>query len=249
MVNLAQICRAEVALYSALADVVERPWGLLFYNTDNPSHYDANHAMILDWESDLAAIADEVSAFYRGKGLVPRFYGTFGADEVTRLAPILLPRGFHFVQEPLHFLVHRNSSQVQPNPEIAIRRVPALEPTVAELIQAEEPQEWVIKGLKRALRSSYVHLLVGYLGETAVSMALLVLMPGASTVNEVRTHPAHRGRGYARTLMHHLVAYHGRLSPNLLYLFASNPTAIRVYQDVGFVVEETALDCWMAYQP
>lgn len=249
MVHLAQICRAEVALYGALADVEERPWGFLFYNTDNPSHYDANHAMILDWKSDLGAIADEVSAFYRAKGLVPRFYGTFGPDEMARLAPILLPRGFQFVQEPLHLLVHRSPSRVQPNPELLIRRMPALEPTVVELIQSEEPQEWAVKGIERAIRSSYVHLLVGYLGEVAVTMALLVIMSGASTVNEVRTHPAHRGRGYARTLMHHLVAYHRRLSPNLLYLFANNPTAIRVYQDVGFVVEETALDCWMAYQP
>ncbi len=249
MIDMARIFRAEVALYSALADVEERPWGFLFYNTDNPSHYDANHAMILDWGGDLEAIADEVSAFYRGKGLVPRFYGTFGADEVARLGPILLQRGFQFVHEPIQLLIQRNPSRVQPNPELAIRRVTRMEPAIVELVQAEEPDEWAVKGIARALRSPNVHLLVGYLGEVAVTMALLVLMSGASTVNEVRTHPAHRGRGYARTLMHHLVAYHRSLSPNLLYLLANNPTAIRVYQDAGFTVEGPVLDCWMAYQP
>ena len=82
-------------------------------------------------------------------------------------------------------------------------------------------------------------------------------MEGLSRVDDVLTDPAHRGRGYAREVMRSLVDYHRRISNNILYLYADNPTAIRVYNDVGFAEcfpaaasgDDVQVHGWMAYLP
>ena len=81
-----------------------------------------------------------------------------------------------------------------------------------------------------------------------VTMASINLMEGASRVDDVCTHVAHRGKGYCRTLIHALLAYYDALSTQPLYLWAENPTAIRIYQEAGFVEQRPDADSWYAWK-
>jgi predicted GNAT family acetyltransferase len=78
-------------------------------------------------------------------------------------------------------------------------------------------------------------------------MASLRVMDGFSRVDDVRTHTAFRGRLFATELMKHLAAYHARISDNRLYLWATNPVAIRMYRNVGFGEFRTDRPIWSAY--
>ncbi len=70
----------------------------------------------------------------------------------------------------------------------------------------------------------------------------------ASRVDTVGTHEAFRGRGFARAVIHELVAYHRRKIGGGLYLGAENPTAIRIYEEAGFGRIDADLACWSAWQ-
>jgi len=82
-----------------------------------------------------------------------------------------------------------------------------------------------------------------------VSMASLKHREGIGRVDDVITDPAHRGHGYARAVMHHLVRLHRERCSGLLYLWAENPAAIRAYLDVGFVECGPAPPSWSAWLP
>jgi len=49
--------------------------------------------------------------------------------------------------------------------------------------------------------------------------------------------------------MGYLVGYYAGISPNPLCLWASNPTAIRIYEEAGLVEQKDSLRNWSAYLP
>lgn len=48
--------------------------GVLFYNEDNPTYYDANHAHIWRKISNPDEVLSKIKDFYQSKSLVPRLY-------------------------------------------------------------------------------------------------------------------------------------------------------------------------------
>ena len=64
-------------------------------------------------------------------------------------------------------------------------------------------------------------------------------VPGYREVSAVCTHPAHLGRGYATTLIQHLLRRHATAGlHSFLQLAAGNGRALGVYQRLGFRVTE-----------
>lgn len=112
-----------------------------------------------------------------------------------------------------------------------------------------EEGDWTVKVLQKQIKNDNFHLLAGYARDTAVTMVALQLMDGYSRVDHMITHSEHRCRGYARAIIEYLVDYHRSLSDNYLYLYASNPVAIRMYREAGFVEIEDRLESWFAWLP
>ena len=60
-------------------------------------------------------------------------------------------------------------------------------------------------------------------------------LPGFRELSAVCTHPAHRGRGYAATLMGCLAREHAAAGVrSILHVGAANASAIRLYEQLGF---------------
>ncbi|TDX46350.1 GNAT family N-acetyltransferase [Orenia marismortui] len=83
------------AYLETFAAKLERPWGILFYNTDNPTYYDANHAYIRRVPADIDRVVDEVIEFYKSKEIIPRFY-IYNLEKQSCLQETLEKRGFSF---------------------------------------------------------------------------------------------------------------------------------------------------------
>lgn len=117
------------------------------------------------------------------------------------------------------------------------------------MILSENEGDWSVKVLERYVLLDNFHLLVGYLGNKPVTMASVNLMDnGLSRVDDVLTHRDYRGKGYGRALIHYLVNYHSIISSNSLYLYASNPVALKIYRQVGFVDFQEKLATWYAWK-
>ncbi|MDR7317823.1 hypothetical protein [Brevibacillus nitrificans] len=62
--------QTDVAYKRAFSYHAKRSWGYLFWNEENPGHYDANHAHVSIAVTDLqqaAEIADEIIPFFEEK--------------------------------------------------------------------------------------------------------------------------------------------------------------------------------------
>jgi GNAT superfamily N-acetyltransferase len=252
MIDLELLRRLETTCYADLADVERRPYGLLYHCADNPLSHDANHGVILDLDIDLEAATADVTAFYEGRGLEPRLYPSFTAGEVTRLRPVLERCGYAF-REEIHrlFVLRPDVPAPVPPPGVPldVRRVRALSAGVRALIHSDGPAPWTERAMRRHLGVEGFHLLVGLAHGAPVTMAAIKVMDGLSRVDDVLTHPLHRRRGYARALMATLVAYYREVANQPLYLYAENPVAIRIYEEVGLVEEPLPVDQWTAWKP
>ncbi|HEX3663460.1 MAG TPA: GNAT family N-acetyltransferase [Acidobacteriaceae bacterium] len=117
-------------------------------------------------------------------------------------------------------------------PGVELRRLTASDaPAMVELAHLTEPGPFQLRTLE--LGTFYGVLQSGRL----LAMAGKRLhVPGAIEVSGVCTHPDARGRGYARHLMSRVmeeILQAGRMP--FLHALASNESAIRIYQSLGFV--------------
>ena len=130
-----------------------------------------------------------------------------------------------------------------------VRRAREMNQGLIDLINSDGKAPWTVGVLRRHLLSPGFYLFVGYVNDTPVAMASLTPLSEGTALSDVITHQAHRGKGYARTLLHQVVAHHRRTSRNMLYLFASDPVAIHIYEQLGFVEQENSPLMWSAFLP
>ena len=105
-----------------------------------------------------------------------------------------------------------------------------------------------MKIVRRRLQSPVYHLLVGFLQDHPVTMGSLESTGELSRVDDILTHVPCRRRGYARTLLHHLVCYHRQILANTLCLYTDNRTAARIYQEAGFDKLNLGLESWSVWR-
>ena len=82
-------------------------------------------------------------------------------------------------------------------------------------------------------------------GELIAMAGERMALPGHREISGVCTHPAHTGRGYAASLIAHLMRRHASLGLiSFLHVGVSNTRALALYQRLGFaLVNEICLYC------
>ena len=240
------IIQAEIVFPCRFANMEERDYGLLYHTAEIPDSHDGNHARILHPRDTAAAIAD-VQDFYRRKGLEPRVYhlSQQGGGDGLRLA--LLGADFQVADQANQFYVHHRASRITPSTELIIRRVQSPLPELLAMIEHSDGRR-AMNVVHRSLACSSFHLLVGFLNGEPVTMGAVERVGPVARVDSVLTHKAHRGKGYARSLIHELVRYHSRVLGGTLCLYTDNPTAARIYEEAGFEKLDVPLECWSAWE-
>ncbi len=248
MILLDKLIEYETNFPQSFASVCEKPYGRLFYNTDNPQSHDSNHAVFLNLNADPEQSLEELIMFYRIKSLIPRVYPAYQPLERKRLIPYLSKRGFEIKYSADRLYVQDTPSCIVPVQELKVERVQTMSDQVSEIIRNDDGGDWNVTVMRKQLETDRFHLLVGYAGGEPVCLGALHLMDGLSRLDDVLTHKEHRGRGYGRALVQAILEYHNRVSTqNGIYLWASNPTAIRIYGEAGFVAVQSGLEPWNAW--
>ncbi len=247
MISIEDIIHFENNFARSFAEVEERDYGLLFHNRENLASHDSNHALILNLEVDLDAAIADVSAFYRGLGVEPRVNHGFLSNGSEALRAKLLEKGFQSEAFEDDYYVCSQESVIRPVDNLELRRVHELDDAILGVLDPDD--EWTPGVLKRQISRSDYHLMVGYASDQPVTLAELDIAERVSRVDGVLTNSAHRGHGYGRALMHGLVDYHRRVSSNALYLYANNPTALKIYHEAGFRKLDWKPHKWRAWLP
>lgn len=246
--ELQKVIDFEINLPTKFTDVVEKSYGKLFFNINNPSSHDSNHAVITDLNCNLDEVISDIESFYRRQGLTPRIYPAFLQGEEAILKPFLEKHGFIYNQYHNVYLFLNGESELIPNNDLKIKRLFEINDGIIEIIRSEDKGDWVVNVLKRNIQAKNFHFLAGSVNGKEVAMASLNLTDDLSRLDDVITHKNYRGKGYCSALIHYLVNYQRHLSGNILYLYSAEPKAIKIYRKAGFVDFDEQLSSWSAWR-
>lgn len=245
--NIKRMLETELRFPQRFTNMVQRNYGLIFFNEGNKRSYDSNHAVILDLIGVESSLRD-IESFYKSKGINPRIYGAFLPNEMEKIRTSLENHEFTIVMLPDRFFHHDHESTLRPIPGLRIQRVRNLTLDIMEAIAIEFGGDYTLRVAERHLQHPSYHLLCGFWDEEIVSLASVGIFAGYSRVDDVYTRASFRGRGFAGAMLHHLIEYHRQVSQNHLYLYSSNPDSIRIYQKAGFSEVQINLPIWEAYK-
>ncbi len=219
--------------YPALfSEVTETPWGMLFYNPRNTLSVEANHGVLFapcDYEQALA----QVQAYYQQKELPPRLYCYLSEEALPLLEQEAEKLGFSLTPSDLELLICQNPTQKDVKSPLTFEILQEWDRGINEHIIGENLH---LEGLLRgSMKHNTYRLIVGRLFGTPVTMAGLWDNGEVMRISNVMTGEQFRGLGFGGALITHTLSL-AAATPKPVYLFANNPTAIRMYRRVGMEV-------------
>jgi GNAT superfamily N-acetyltransferase len=236
--NLHDILELDFEYLKSFSTLIERPWGALFYNQDQPEYFDANHAHVDKVNENPEEIVEEVIHFYTSKKLVPRFY-IYNIEEQQHLFSALESKGFK-VEELGSPVQLWNGKQVkkQSRNDVVIERV-----TDQNFHEALEIECSIEELGGRAVREksfpaeynhpAFTHYLLRYKG-TACSTACIFAKNHIARLEMVATLKDFRGKGLIGELIHFIQDEVRSQSFEKLWVFPINERVAKVYQRYGF---------------
>ncbi len=245
--NLNRMLDTELHFPQRFTNMTPKNYGMLFWNEGNKASHDSNHAVIVDHLGPEASIRD-IEFFYKTKGIKPRIYQSYKANELEKIRPALENHGFSIETKEGQFYILDHDSVLTPVGELRIERLRSLSIDVMETIAIEFGGDWTIKVVERHLLHPSYHLLGGFVANELASLASVSVFAGYSRVGDVYTRDKFRGRGFGGGMIDYLIRYHKQLSDNHLYLFSADPAAIRIYQKAGFTPLQQDWQCWQAWK-
>jgi GNAT superfamily N-acetyltransferase len=208
--------------------------------------------VITDLSYDLDGAVQAIINFYRAKGRAAQICQGFQKGEMEILFPILRKHGFHikiFHQRP--YVHNQRSSPPSNNSHLMIRRLTTMTPQVEAFLRADGSCDANIRRFKRQLKHPESFLFTGCNPAGAmVTMAVLSITRHCARIDDVVTHESHRRCGYATALLNCLIRfYNEQEKARLLFLFAANPDAERLYKRIGFKKVSFRYPFWLATKP
>jgi GNAT superfamily N-acetyltransferase len=246
------IIQSEIHFSKHFAETVEKPYGIIYHNAENPDCCGSNHAVILNLATDIDAGLKDIIRFYRKRKIDPCLFQAFQDSETEALFPHLQKNGFT-IEQYRHTPFLLNESGPQPplpyRTDLDVRPIEEIDKRLGNAIFETDESDRNIKKFCRQLKDDNFRLLVGKnTGGEPVTMAALYIADNISRLDDVVTFRDHRNNGYATDLVNKTIAYHREHSGNPLFLFAEDQTAIRIYEKLGFEKIEFPYPFWGAYR-
>ncbi|MED4782631.1 GNAT family N-acetyltransferase [Brevibacillus choshinensis] len=232
--------QSDIAYKQAFSNSVERPWGYLFWNEENPNHYDANHAHVSHPVTEIgqaAAIMEKVIPFFEEKAIYPRFY-LYDQQNQQVLIKQLESQGFRTEVLPSPIQVWKGElATVHNTAEIVIE--PVTTANYEECLRVESVPEFGGREVrekafaKEFTHPAFQHFLLRVNGEPASSLCLLQAGE-IMRIENVATLPDFRGNG----LIGHLIRFAQEefmlSGGSQLWVCPINERVERVYSRYGF---------------
>ncbi|RNB92332.1 GNAT family N-acetyltransferase [Brevibacillus fluminis] len=228
----------DTAQILSYASREKRAWGDLFFNEQNPTHYDANHADVSVLPADPDAVIDEVIQFYREKAIIPRFY----LHNVEALAPFiekLTARGFGY-EEFDHAVQLWNGqlANVPHDDRVSIERVSSHNFTEAMEVECSIAEFGGRKVREKAFQlefanPAYDYYLL-YVDGVAASTACTFKTGSHIRLENVATRKEWRGQGLIGILIRHMQEEVALQGYKQFWVYPINEQVEKVYKRYHF---------------
>ena len=226
--------REEDLFPREFTQAIERPWGILYHNPDNPDSYDSNHALIFrNQVDDLPAVLAEIADFYLSRGGQPIIYQSILDDGwFGKIAPVLAEAGYHAWQEAQHWMLLVQDSTICARGDV--RRVTAWTDDLITHLYEAAGEPWEIAVAKRQLANpNTIYFAVYEDGKPVGAIYGHVNDEGICRIDYLLVATAYRGKGLGRALTHAFVC-HCRQNSIPCALWPDGDTPRRIYEEAGF---------------
>lgn len=247
-----KIMEFENNWFKHFADFINTDYGILYYNNDDPTTTDYNHAYISKYNeiSNFDIILQNIKDFYTDKNLTPIVYSNFIHGQLEKMKDSLIKNGFTIEENygGQTYMIHTSECKINVPYTLNFKCITNGEDLscIYEILN-EEDRDDADDIAEIKIKLPEFNLFVGYLDDnTPVTMANVEYFNGVGLADNVETAEKHRGKGYARQMIRFLIEYHYKnYKDNLLYLYYDNPVAGRIYKEGGF--KEADIESWAAY--
>jgi N-acetylglutamate synthase-like GNAT family acetyltransferase len=238
MLNLKDIVSLDFAYLETFTKRIEKPWGSIFCNENQPNYYNANHAHISEAIGHPKVIIDEVKNFYHSRNIIPRFY-IYNLDAQQELLDHLKLNHFGFEEliSPVQ-LWEQKVLEKEKRKEISIELV--TKENYSEALNIEcSITEFGGKAVREKAfavefnHPSFTYYLLRYNG-VACATACIFIHDYQARMESVATLEEYRGRGFIGELIHYIQAEVVKKGLENLWVFPINEKIEKVYQKYGF---------------
>lgn len=236
--DIATMIEMELAYKRTFADVKPQDWGYLFRNAQNPAHWDANHAWILNEPEDYESVRQAVEAFYAARGIVPRFY-VFDWKSKEGFVDHLSSKGYR-TEMSVDSVQLWSGILVETSTPIDVRIEVV---TLGNYQDAMHVECGILEFGGREVRERafalefqnphYKHFLLRCDGEPA-GTACIFQHDGNARVESVAFLKPYRGRGFVKVLLRRIQEEAEACESDKLWIFPMNETVANVYERCGF---------------
>lgn len=229
---IAELISFENNFAEVQSEVIEKPYGRIFYDVTNPLSYDSNHAYIRENVAFESAVQDVVKA-YQSLSLPTRIY-TFTKQQ-SKVGTYLTSNGFQHAVEKQSFFVQKEPKRIDVKTTLYFERIFTVDVSIDELFASDPQQgEWGLKSLYQAIANPDFFLIGGYEEGSLVCIASLYRRGNLSRINDVFTNKKRRGHGFASQLINYITDFNRRDLGTVSYLYSTVPEAIHVYKKAGY---------------
>ncbi|MFJ7725235.1 GNAT family N-acetyltransferase [Neobacillus sp. NPDC097160] len=239
MENLFQkVLELDIAYLDTFAKRKNKSWGYLFYNEDQPSYYDANHAHIYEVPPNPSGVIEEVIQFYKEKSITPRFY-LYNLEDLSSFIKELNSYNFGFEElvSPIQ-IWNKKINEHKSSDRVTIERVTEdnfdealeIECSIKEFGGREVREKAFPEEFKHP---AFTHYLFRYDGE-ACATACIFAHGDQARMESVATKEDFRGKGLIGELIYYMQAEVKKKGIEDLWVFPINEKIEKVYAKYGF---------------
>ncbi len=243
--NMNRMKETELLYPQRFANMVQKDYGLIFFNEGNKTSPESNHAVIKDYIGIEGSIRD-IESFYKAKGIRASIFSAMESNELTKIRASLENHDFQLQIMEEEYLLHDHEGSLRPAGDLIIQRVRRLDIDMMETIALEYGTDSTIKVVERHLQHPSYHLLAGFYNGELAALASVGTYAGYSRVSDIFTRDKFRGRGYGGAMIHYLIDYHRGISANYLYLFSDHPATTKIVEKGGFSKLPLDFQGWVA---
>ncbi|WP_067934261.1 GNAT family N-acetyltransferase [Alicyclobacillus kakegawensis] len=236
--DTAIIMEMEHAYKRSFANTKEEDWGYLYWNENNPSHWDANHAWVLRVPENHGATREQVEQFYEGRGIAPRFY-IWNLRANQDFMKHLQMNGYR-TETSVNAVQIWGGTFVETVSHAEVTVEPVTDENYVDALHVEcsmtefGGREVREKAFEREFHSPlYTHFLMRVHGHPA-GIACLFMCGRHARVESVGIVEAFRGRGLVKPLLRRVQEEARTQGCAQLWVFPIDEVAERIYQKCGF---------------
>jgi len=238
MFSLDDVFKMDFAYLSTFTTKIETSWGTLFYNENQPTFYDANHAHIQKSCDHPKSVIDEVISFYQDKGIIPRFY-IYHVEQLQSFISEAKANQFSYEEflSPVQLWNHK-IIEIESDSRMNIEIVTEHNYPEALEIEGSIAEFGGMDTIKKVFREqfnhpAFTHYLLRYDG-IACSTACIFVNGDQARLESVATLEDFRGRGLIGAIIQFIQTEVKKREINQLWVFPISEAIEKVYQKYGF---------------